>query len=97
MKKLRWQILVVVLTLIVVGILLGFCLILVGVRSPMLFSVGMYLPLETTFAIFVGGVIRWITDTLRDRDRLELYRPLSVDPKEARRLRYRSHRDAKKP
>jgi len=33
----------------------------------MLFAVGMYLPLETTFAIFVGGVIRWITDVLRDR------------------------------
>ena len=27
----------------------------------------MYLPLGTTFAIFVGGVIRWITDKLRDR------------------------------
>jgi len=27
----------------------------------------MYLPLETTFAIFVGGVIRWVTDRLRDR------------------------------
>lgn len=26
---------------------------------------------------------------LRERDRVELYRPLSVDPKEARRLRYR--------
>lgn len=26
---------------------------------------------------------------LRDRDRIELYRPLQVDPKEARRLRYR--------
>ncbi len=26
---------------------------------------------------------------LRDRDRLELYRPLQVDPKEARRLRYK--------
>jgi amino acid transporter len=33
----------------------------------MLFAVGMYLPLETTFAIFVGGVFRWITDTLRNR------------------------------
>lgn len=30
---------------------------------------------------------------LRDRDRVELYRPLTVDPKEARRLRYRSQRD----
>jgi magnesium-transporting ATPase (P-type) len=33
----------------------------------MLFSVGMYLPLETTFAIFVGGLIRWVTDSRRDR------------------------------
>lgn len=27
--------------------------------------------------------------TLRERDRVEVYRPLTVDPKEARRLRYR--------
>jgi len=53
--------------LVVVGILMGFALIMVQVKSPMLFSVGMYLPLETTFAIFVGGVIRWLTDMLRDR------------------------------
>ena len=33
----------------------------------MLVAVGMYLPLETTFAIFIGGMIRWATDTLRDR------------------------------
>jgi hypothetical protein len=33
----------------------------------MLFAVGMYLPLETTFAIFIGGVIRWLTDVVRDR------------------------------
>jgi OPT oligopeptide transporter protein len=33
----------------------------------MLFAVGMYLPLETTFAIFLGGMIRWITDRMRDR------------------------------
>ena len=33
----------------------------------MLFSVGMYLPLETTFAIFVGGLFRWLTDTLREQ------------------------------
>jgi len=53
--------------LVVVGIFLGFALVMVQVKSPMLFAVGMYLPLETTFAIFVGGVIRWITDKLRDR------------------------------
>src|SRR5499427_4050710 len=53
--------------LVVVGILMGFAAILVEVKSPMLFAVGMYLPLETTFAIFLGGVIRWITDSLRDK------------------------------
>ena len=53
--------------LVVVGILMGFALILIEVKSPMLFSVGMYLPLGTTFAIFVGGVIRWATDKMRDR------------------------------
>lgn len=34
---------------------------------------------------------------LRDGDRVEIYRPLTVDPKEARRLRYKRHRDAAKP
>jgi hypothetical protein len=28
----------------------------------MLFAVGMYLPFPTTCAIFVGGMIRWITE-----------------------------------
>ena len=53
--------------LVFVGIAMGFSLILVKVRSPMLFSVGMYLPLETTFAIFCGGVIRGIVDKIRDK------------------------------
>ena len=53
--------------LVVVGILLGIGMIMIEVKSVMLFSVGMYLPLGTTFAIFVGGIIRWITDVLRDR------------------------------
>lgn len=30
---------------------------------------------------------------LRDRDRVEIYRPLTVDPKQARRLRYTQHRE----
>ena len=29
---------------------------------------------------------------LRDRDRVEVYRPLKVDPKEARRQRYQQHK-----
>ena len=53
--------------LVLVGIAMGISLILIKVRSPMLFSVGMYLPLETTFAIFVGGIIRGIVDKLRDK------------------------------
>ncbi|HXZ80085.1 MAG TPA: oligopeptide transporter, OPT family [Terriglobales bacterium] len=53
--------------LVVVGILLGLCAILIEVKSVMLFAVGMYLPLGTTFAIFLGGVVRWLTDRLRDR------------------------------
>lgn len=31
---------------------------------------------------------------LRSGDRVELYRPLTVDPKQARRLRQREHREA---
>jgi putative OPT family oligopeptide transporter len=53
--------------LVIVGMLLGVAMIMIEVKSVMLFSVGMYLPLGTTFAIFVGGVIRWFTDKLRDR------------------------------
>ena len=49
--------------LVVVGIAMGLSLILIQVRSPMLFAVGMYLPLETTFAIFVGGMIRGYVDS----------------------------------
>ena len=53
--------------LVIVGILMGFAMIMIEVKSVMLFAVGMYLPLGTTFAIFVGGIVRWITDKLRDR------------------------------
>ncbi|HYA63699.1 MAG TPA: oligopeptide transporter, OPT family [Candidatus Sulfotelmatobacter sp.] len=53
--------------LVVVGILLGIAMIMIEIKSVMVFSVGIYLPLGTTFAIFAGGVIRWVTDKLRDR------------------------------
>lgn len=53
--------------LVLVGICMGLALVLLQVRSPMLFAVGMYLPLETTFAIFTGGVIRWLMELARDR------------------------------
>jgi len=53
--------------LIGVGILMGIAMILVKVKSPMLVAVGMYLPLETTFAIFVGGSIRWVVERMREK------------------------------
>ena len=34
---------------------------------------------------------------LRDGDRVEIYRALTVDPKEARRLRYKGQRKEKRP
>jgi len=56
--------------LVIVGMMMGFALILVRVSSPMLVSVGMYLPLETTFAIFVGGMIKGILDRQTARKKL---------------------------
>jgi len=46
--------------LIVFGMAFALMLLLIDAPSPMLIAVGMYLPLQTTFAIFVGGIIRWI-------------------------------------
>ena len=43
-------------------------------------------------AVGVWGVLAALSDQLRDRDRVELYRPLQVDPKEARRLRQQKQR-----
>lgn len=53
--------------LIIVGMFMGFGFILMQVRSPMLVSIGMYLPLETTFAIFVGGLIKGITTMINEK------------------------------
>jgi len=53
--------------LVVVGILMGIAMIMMQVRSPMLVAVGMYLPFETTFAIFLGGVFRSMGDWLAKR------------------------------
>ena len=50
--------------LVLVGILMGVGLIMLQVKSPMLVSVGMYLPFETTFAIFIGGVFRAVADAV---------------------------------
>lgn len=43
----------------------------------------------------IWGRVKPLSEPLRDRDRVEIYRALTVDPKEARRLRYRDHRQRK--
>jgi putative OPT family oligopeptide transporter len=48
--------------LVIAGMLFGVALILIKSPSPMLISVGMYLPFGTTFAIFAGGIIRYFVD-----------------------------------
>lgn len=53
--------------LVVVGMCMGVALVMVQVKSPMLVAVGMYLPFETTAAIFVGGAIRWLADWISER------------------------------
>ena len=53
--------------LVAAGALFGVALILLRVRSPMLVAVGMYLPFATTFAIFVGGMLRWASDAIAKR------------------------------
>ncbi len=50
--------------LVIAGMFFSIALILIGAPSPMLIAVGMYLPFNTTFAIFVGGIIKLIVDTL---------------------------------
>jgi putative OPT family oligopeptide transporter len=65
--------------LIIIGIMLGVSMIMVKVKSPMLVAVGMYLPLATTSAIFVGGMIRWVVDRLAARRGLNAAQKIRVE------------------
>ncbi|MGA7239378.1 MAG: oligopeptide transporter, OPT family [Bryobacteraceae bacterium] len=56
--------------LVIAGMLMGAALIMTRVKSPMLVAIGMYLPISITSAIFVGGVIRWIADSMARRANL---------------------------
>jgi putative OPT family oligopeptide transporter len=53
--------------LVVCGALFAVMLIMINVKSPMLVAIGMYLPFQTTAAIFVGGILRWMMDTISRR------------------------------
>ena len=50
--------------LIIIGMFFAIALIMISAPAPMLIAVGMYLPFETTFAIFVGGAMKWISDSI---------------------------------
>jgi putative OPT family oligopeptide transporter len=45
-----------------IGAAFGVALLLCGARAMMLIAVGMYLPFDTSSAIFLGGLIRWVAD-----------------------------------
>jgi putative OPT family oligopeptide transporter len=58
--------------LIIAGMLMGVAFIMMQVKSPMLVCVGMYLPLETTFAIFLGGIIKGMVDRVSEKRQFSL-------------------------
>jgi putative OPT family oligopeptide transporter len=56
--------------LILVGAIIGIAFILLGIRSPMLVAIGIYLGIPTTFAVFLGGACRWIVDKVLKKRKL---------------------------
>jgi putative OPT family oligopeptide transporter len=62
-KKTEW-------ILIAIGMFMGLALILMQVKSPMLVSVGMYLPIDTSFAIFLGGVFKGMVESTCEKRKL---------------------------
>jgi uncharacterized oligopeptide transporter (OPT) family protein len=63
--------------LVLMGCVFGIALIMIDAPAPMLIAVGMYLPFETTAAIFVGGMLKWLAD------RIAAQRKLSAAGKDA--------------
>ena len=53
--------------LLIVGILIGAFLILAKTPNVMILAVGMYVPFYVTFAIFIGGIVRWFVDRLLEK------------------------------
>jgi len=50
--------------LLAVGAAFAIALILAGARAPMLIAVGMYLPFDTSSAIFCGGVLKAVAERI---------------------------------
>ncbi len=60
-QKLPW-------TLVLLGVFIALMLELCGVAA-LPFAVGVYLPISTTSPIFVGGLVRWLVDLRRAKNR----------------------------
>lgn len=52
--------------LVLIGVVIAIMLELCGLPS-LAFAVGVYLPLSSSVPIFIGGMVRWIADKLRNR------------------------------
>src|SRR5436853_2015917 len=59
-QKLPWG-------LVLIGVFLSLLMELLGVPA-LAFAVGVYLPLESTTPVFVGGLVRWFIDRQRGGD-----------------------------
>jgi putative OPT family oligopeptide transporter len=53
--------------LVIVGMFFALGLILIKAPAPMLIAVGMYLPFESTSAMFVGGLVKWLFNKALER------------------------------
>jgi putative OPT family oligopeptide transporter len=53
--------------LVIVGMFFAVGLILIKAPAPMLIAVGMYLPFESTSAIFMGGLVKWIFNLVLEK------------------------------
>ena len=65
--------------LIIAGMLLGVGFIMMQVKSPMLVCVGLYLPLQTTFAIFIGGILKGAVDMYVERKNFSESRKIATE------------------
>jgi putative OPT family oligopeptide transporter len=62
-QKLPWA-------LVLMGVLIAIAVELLGIPS-LPFAVGVYLPIQTSVPIFIGGIVRWIVDRITKRGSAE--------------------------
>ncbi len=57
--------------LLIAGLAMGLALKAAGAKSVMLIAVGMYLPFDTSSAIFAGGVMKWVLERITSAEPAE--------------------------